>query len=111
MRCPPKSGRNDANRRRDVAGDSREDIVGGHGEVRLPDSCSVRGISGGRRRAHVRGRAAELAAEGVGEVAVAGEAQFEGQCGEIVRAVRRASSRGAEAQPGQVAMDGTPVRC
>ena len=56
-------------------------------------------------RRDVGGRAAELAAEGVGEVAVTGKAEFEGEGGDIVRALRQAFERSAKAEPGQVAMD------
>src|SRR5262245_34342079 len=55
--------------------------------------------------AHGGGGAAELAAEGVGEVAVAGKAEVEGQRSQVVRAAGQSFERGAEAQPGQVAMD------
>ena len=54
--------------------------------------------------AHLGGRAAELAAEGVGEVAVAGEAEFEGERGKIAGAVGQAFERRAQAQAGQIAM-------
>jgi hypothetical protein len=55
--------------------------------------------------AHGGRRAAELAAEGVGEVAVAGKAEVEGQRCQIVRAAGQSFERGAEPQPGQVTMD------
>jgi len=48
--------------------------------------------------AHVGGRAAELAAEGVGEVAVAGKTEFEGERGEIVRALGQSVERSAKTQ-------------
>jgi hypothetical protein len=47
--------------------------------------------------AHVGGRKAELVAEDVCEVAVAGKAKFEGEPGEIVRSVRQLFERRAEA--------------
>ena len=47
--------------------------------------------------AHAGRRATELAAERIGEVAVAGKAEFEGELGEIVRAIGQSSERCAEA--------------
>ena len=55
--------------------------------------------------AHVGGRAAELPSEGVGEVAMAGKPQFEGECSQIVCAIGKSFERGAQAKPGQIAMD------
>ena len=50
--------------------------------------------------AYVGGRAAELASEGVGEVAVAGKAQVEGERSQIVCAVSESFERRSEAKPG-----------
>src|SRR5262245_45172652 len=55
--------------------------------------------------ARVGRRAAEFAAKGVGEVAVTGKAEFEGERGEIVRAVGKSFEGRAESQTDQVAMD------
>ena len=55
--------------------------------------------------ADIGGWAAELAAKGVGEVAVTGKAEVEGKPSEIVRAIGQPFERSAEAQSGQVAMD------
>src|SRR5262245_58192885 len=54
--------------------------------------------------AHFRGRAAEFAAEGVGEMAMAGEAQFQGERGQIIRAISQPLQRGAQPQTRQIAM-------
>ena len=62
--------------------------------------------STGGLAAYLGGRTAEFAAEGVGEVAVAGKAEVEGKRGKIVRPVGQVFERSAEAQPGQIAMDG-----
>jgi hypothetical protein len=54
--------------------------------------------------AHVGGRPAEFAVEGIGEVAVAGKAEFESERSEIVRAADQSVERRAEAQSSQIAM-------
>jgi hypothetical protein len=60
--------------------------------------------SAGGISTHVGGRATELASESVGEVAVAGKPQLEGECSQIVCAIGQSFERGTEAKPGQIAM-------
>jgi hypothetical protein len=50
-------------------------------------------------------RNAELAAKGVGEVTVAGEAEIEGQTAEILLSTSQRFEGGPQPQPGEVAMD------
>jgi hypothetical protein len=52
--------------------------------------------------ARLGGSAAELAVKGVGEVAMAGKAEIEGQRREIVRAFGQSFERGTETELGQV---------
>src|SRR5262245_52523284 len=54
---------------------------------------------------HVRRRAAEFTAERVGEMTVAGKAQFEGERGQIIRAIGKPFERGAQPQTHQIAMN------
>jgi hypothetical protein len=48
--------------------------------------------------AHVGGSATELAAEGIGEVAVAGKPDVEGKCRKIVGTALKSFKRSAESQ-------------
>jgi len=78
-------------------GDSREDIIAGleKSDFQILAYFAKRSATG--VAAQVRGRAAKLAAEGIGEVAVAREAEFEGERGEIIRAVGQMFERSAQA--------------
>jgi hypothetical protein len=58
--------------------------------------------------AHVGGPAAELAAESVGEMAVARKAELKRERGQIVRPASQPFERSAKAKPGQIAMDRHP---
>jgi hypothetical protein len=57
-----------------------------------------------RVAAHLGWSSAELTAEGIGEVAMAGKAEFDGELSKIVRAIGESFERSAEAQTGQIAM-------
>src|SRR5262245_17261269 len=54
---------------------------------------------------HVGRREAKFTAEGVGEMTMAGKAQFEGKRGQIIRAISQAFKRGAQPQTHQIAMN------
>jgi hypothetical protein len=56
--------------------------------------------------AHVGGSASELAAEGIGKVAVAGKPDFEGECRKIVGTALNSLERSPETQPDQIVMNG-----
>src|SRR5262249_18771933 len=87
-----------------LAADSREDTIARREKSGFQILAHF-GQGAAGDLAHVGGGAAELAAEGVGEVAVAGKAQVEGQRGEVAGAAGQSVERSAEAQLGEVAMD------
>src|SRR5437867_1926071 len=87
------------------AGDSLRSIVARRGRSDYQILAHFTKRSAARVAAHLGGCATKLTVEGVGEVAVTGKTEVEGERGEILRAVGQSFERSAEAQPGQVAMD------
>src|SRR5581483_1651131 len=88
-----------------IAGDSREDRIvrRGKSDFQILAHFAERPAAG--VAAHFGGRATELAAEGVGEMAVAGKSEFEGECSEVVGAIGQSFERGAEPKQGEVTVD------
>jgi hypothetical protein len=78
-------------------GDSHEDIVVGLKQSDFQILAHFAKCPATVVAAQVRGWTAKLAAEGIGEVAVAREAEFESELSEIIRAIVQTFERSAKA--------------
>src|SRR5262249_45697659 len=88
-----------------LAADCREDTIARREKSGFKIIAHLgQGAEGGAGE-HVGGGASELAAEGVGKVAVTGEGEVQCQRGQVPGAAGQPLERGAEAQPGQVAVE------